>query len=156
MNAATADPKANVADGEESRKFLGQSVGFENELIGQSNFPHQPSPRRPIAVANFSNRQVLLDALEFVVDRPPPGRNMPSTALLTQGGKLGISGREHRLFSAISRIAHAVGKARSADLARRFRNFVQAILKAAVNAVPTQSRGLIKIFRLRSILGRLQ
>ena len=49
MNAATADPKANVANGKETREFLGQSVGFENELIGQSIFPHQPSPRRPIA-----------------------------------------------------------------------------------------------------------
>src|SRR5882757_4667011 len=32
--------------GEEPRKFLRQSVDFENELIGQSKFPHQPSPRR--------------------------------------------------------------------------------------------------------------
>src|ERR1700732_2724119 len=48
MDAATADPKANVANGKETREFLGQSVGFENELISQSNFPHQPSPRRPI------------------------------------------------------------------------------------------------------------
>src|ERR1700681_746616 len=47
MDAATADPKANVANCKEPREFLGQSVGFENELISQSNFPHQPSPRRP-------------------------------------------------------------------------------------------------------------
>jgi hypothetical protein len=40
VNAATADPQIDIANGEESRKFLGQSVGFENELIGQSKFPH--------------------------------------------------------------------------------------------------------------------
>jgi hypothetical protein len=43
VNAATADPEIDIANSEESREFLGQSVGFENELIGQSNFPHQPS-----------------------------------------------------------------------------------------------------------------
>jgi hypothetical protein len=52
MNASAADPKANVANGKETREFLGQSVGFENELIGQSNFPHQPQ-RIPSRMANF-------------------------------------------------------------------------------------------------------
>src|ERR1700687_2255185 len=52
MNAAAANPKIDIANSEESRKFLGQSVGFENELIGQSNFPRQPKPR-PSRVANF-------------------------------------------------------------------------------------------------------
>ena len=46
MNAATTNPKIDIANSEKSRKFLGQSVGFENELIGQSNFPRQPSPLR--------------------------------------------------------------------------------------------------------------
>ena len=46
MNAAAANPKANVANGKESREFLGQSVSFENELIRQSNSPHGPSARR--------------------------------------------------------------------------------------------------------------
>ena len=54
MNAAAADPEIDIANGKETREFLGQSVGFENELIGQSNFPHQPSPRSPSRVANFS------------------------------------------------------------------------------------------------------
>jgi hypothetical protein len=49
VNAATADPKIDIANGKEACEFLGQSVGFENELIGQSNFPHQPSPRSPVA-----------------------------------------------------------------------------------------------------------
>jgi hypothetical protein len=40
MNAPTADPQADVANSEETREFLGQSVGFENKLISQSNFPH--------------------------------------------------------------------------------------------------------------------
>ena len=39
-NAAAADPKIDVANGEKAREFLGQSTGFENELISQSNFPH--------------------------------------------------------------------------------------------------------------------
>src|SRR5258708_39763346 len=35
-------------------------MGFENDLIGQSNFPRQPSPRRDIAGGYFfKNRQVL-------------------------------------------------------------------------------------------------
>jgi hypothetical protein len=33
--------------------------------------------------------QALPDVLETVPDLPPPGRNMPSTAGITQGGKLG-------------------------------------------------------------------
>jgi hypothetical protein len=108
----------------------------------------------PSRVANFSNRQVLLDVLEFVLDRPPPpGRNMPSTGRVTQGGKLGISGREHQPVSAISRMAHAVGKARSAGLAGRVLSFVQVIRKAVINAVSMQSWGFIKNFRLRSMVG---
>src|SRR5216684_2807517 len=43
MNAATADPQIDTANGEETRKLLGQPVGFKNELIGQSDFPHRPS-----------------------------------------------------------------------------------------------------------------
>src|SRR5258708_33728467 len=35
-------------------------MGFENELIGQSDFPRRPSPRRDIAGGYFfKNRQVL-------------------------------------------------------------------------------------------------
>src|SRR5882672_3164680 len=50
------------------------------------------SPRRdvPSRVANFSLfGQALPDVLETVPDLPPPGRNMPSTAGIRQGGKLG-------------------------------------------------------------------
>jgi hypothetical protein len=43
VNTATANLEIDIANGEEPRKFLGQSVGFENELIGQSNFPHRLS-----------------------------------------------------------------------------------------------------------------
>ena len=94
MNAATADPEIDIANGKEPREFLGQSVGFENELIGQSNFPHQPSPRSPLARGQFFRPAGSPGRLgNPVPDRPPPGRNMPSTARFTQGGKLGISGR---------------------------------------------------------------
>src|SRR6185437_8984267 len=50
VNAAPTDPETDVANGVESREFLGQSVGFENELIGQSNVPHRPSPRNVVRV----------------------------------------------------------------------------------------------------------
>src|SRR3954447_8168093 len=65
-------------------------MGFENELIGQTIFPRQPSLRSPSRVANFPDQQVLPDVLKTVPDLPPPRRNMPSTAPIRQGGKLGI------------------------------------------------------------------
>jgi len=52
VNAATADPKIDIANGEKARELLGQAMGFENELIGQSNFPRQPS-RSDIAGGSF-------------------------------------------------------------------------------------------------------
>lgn len=36
VDASAADPQIDVANGEEAREFLGQSVGFKNELIGQA------------------------------------------------------------------------------------------------------------------------
>jgi hypothetical protein len=67
MDATATDLQSNVANGEETRELLGQSVGFENELISQTNFPHQPSPRSPSRVANFSLfGQALPDVLESV------------------------------------------------------------------------------------------
>src|SRR3954469_20736535 len=48
VNAATADPQVDIADGEEARELLGQSVCFKNELIGQSSVPHQPATNVPI------------------------------------------------------------------------------------------------------------
>jgi hypothetical protein len=73
MNAAATHLESNVANGEETREFLSQSVGFENELIGQTNFPHQPSCEVPSRVANFFLfGQALPDVLETVPDLPPP------------------------------------------------------------------------------------
>src|SRR6185437_5118780 len=43
MNTAATDLKADVTNGKETREFLGQSAGFENELIGQSNSPVGPA-----------------------------------------------------------------------------------------------------------------
>jgi hypothetical protein len=54
VNAATADPQVDVANGEETRELLGQSVGFKNELIGQSNFPRQPSQAMSFARGRIS------------------------------------------------------------------------------------------------------
>jgi hypothetical protein len=95
MNTATANPQIDTANGKEPREFLGQSVGFENELIGQSNLPHQPSrPTCRRAWPILVNRQVFQTPWK---SRPGPtasGRNMPSTARIRQGAKLGIR-REH-------------------------------------------------------------
>jgi hypothetical protein len=56
----------DIAYGKEPREFLGQSVGFENELIGQTNFPRQPIAANPSRVANiFRHQQVLRDVLEI-------------------------------------------------------------------------------------------
>src|SRR6266481_3051517 len=53
MNAPTSDPKADIENSEEACELLRQSLRFENELIGQSNFPRQPSPRRTLARGQF-------------------------------------------------------------------------------------------------------
>src|SRR5260370_42030430 len=84
MDTATADPQTDIANGKEACEFLGQSVGFENELIGQSNFPHQLSQAKARSLRSlfFPNRQVLLRRLgnpvpdrrlraEYAVNRPP-------------------------------------------------------------------------------------
>src|ERR1700755_276404 len=75
MNAATADFETDIANGKEAREFLGQSVGFENELISQSNFPHRP-PRRspPRAWPIFPYGRFPETPWNSVPDRPPPGR----------------------------------------------------------------------------------
>jgi hypothetical protein len=66
VNAATANPKIDIANGDEPREFLGQSVGFKNELIGQSNFPHQPRHAKSLSrVANFPEPAGFPDALEI-------------------------------------------------------------------------------------------
>ena len=107
MNTATANPQIDTANGKKPREFLGQSVGFENELIGQSNLPHQPS--RPTCRRAWP---ILVDRQVFQTpwkSRPGPtasGRNMPSTARIRQGAKLGIR-REHSK----ARIRHWIARA---------------------------------------------
>src|SRR5206468_10288331 len=106
MNAAATHLESDVANGEETREFLGQSVGFENELISQTKFPRQPSPRVRSRATNFSLfGQALLDVLETVPSPPPPGRNMPSTVWVRQGGKLPRGNTRAGSGCAISRIA---------------------------------------------------
>jgi hypothetical protein len=39
MDAAAADPKVDVTNSKETREFLRQSVGFENDVISQSMSP---------------------------------------------------------------------------------------------------------------------
>ena len=52
VNMTTANPESDIANGKKPREFLGQSVGFENELIGQTNSPCGPRDafdRRPLS-----------------------------------------------------------------------------------------------------------
>jgi hypothetical protein len=62
VDAAAADLQVNVANGKETREFLGQSVGFENEIISQSMSPngrHRNTDRAwpiPINPAGFAGR----------------------------------------------------------------------------------------------------
>src|SRR5882724_6973875 len=100
MDAATADPKANVANGKETREFLGQSVGFENELISQSNSPishRRDAPSRQANLFSPAGSPVRLGIR--LGKRPPPRWNMPPTALLTQGVKAGIAASAPRSTS---------------------------------------------------------
>src|SRR3981189_1963786 len=93
MNTATADLQTDIANGKEPREFLGQSVGFENELIGQTKLPHQPPLRSPLARGRFFLTGWF--SRTSWKSRPGPaasGRNMPSTARVRQGGKLGRPG----------------------------------------------------------------
>jgi hypothetical protein len=53
VDAAATHLERDVANGKKTREFLGQSVGFENELIGQTNFPHQLSRESPSRAADF-------------------------------------------------------------------------------------------------------
>src|ERR1700722_5451246 len=98
VNTAAPHLEADVAYSKESREFLGQSVGFENELIRQSNSPARPSPRRlgsrawliVIFTAGFPKGLKIprfVSRVKFARDPPPPARNMPSTPLFVQGGK---------------------------------------------------------------------
>src|SRR5258708_12268608 len=72
VDASAADPQIDVANGEEPREFLGQSVGFKNELIGQSNFPLQPSQPVSLGVAEFLYCLVSDDALGSLVGGRQP------------------------------------------------------------------------------------
>jgi hypothetical protein len=60
--------------------------------------PNQPrlAKSRPRAADFFLFRQAIPDVLETVPDLPPPGRNMPSTAAIRQGGKLAPDTTEAR------------------------------------------------------------
>jgi hypothetical protein len=107
VNAATANPKIDIANGEKAREFLGQSMGFENELIGQSNFPRQPSPRCDIAGGYIFPKPAGSPKTPWKIPSgPPPVANMPSTGRFTQGGKLDCGEAKGSGF-AISRMTRA-------------------------------------------------
>jgi len=79
MNTAATHLESNVTNGEETREFLGQSVGFENELIGQTNFPHQPSCEVPSRAANFF--PVRAGSPGRLGNRPGPAASGPEYAV---------------------------------------------------------------------------
>jgi hypothetical protein len=89
VNTATANLERDVANGKETREFLGQSMGFENELIGQTNVPPTPTQRSCPRLFFPCRAGFPEDGPETVRKPPPPRRNMPSTERLRQGGKLG-------------------------------------------------------------------
>src|SRR5260370_28968914 len=78
MNAAAAHLEGDVANGKETRKFLGQSMGFENELIGQTNFPISHRREVPSRVANFF---LTSQDLPAAVERPGPAASAPEYAV---------------------------------------------------------------------------
>ncbi len=72
VNAATADLEIDIANGEETREFLGQSVGFENELIGQTNFPLPLITATSRAALFFRTAGSPEDYPENRIEPPPP------------------------------------------------------------------------------------
>jgi hypothetical protein len=63
VDTATANPQINVSYGEEAREFLGQSVGFKNEVIGQTNFPLSLRCDNSRAADFFNRRPDALDGV---------------------------------------------------------------------------------------------
>ena len=86
VNAPTANLERNVADGEEARELLGQAFRFENELIGQTDFPLPRYTRGYPCCFGFP------EALKPVPERRLRARNMPEVTGVRQGGKLSRSG----------------------------------------------------------------
>ena len=89
VDTAATHLERDVANGKETGEFLGQSAGFEDELIGQIDSPirHRREAPRPRGQL-FSCPTGCPHVLETVRGLSPPGRNMPSSAAVTQGGKL--------------------------------------------------------------------
>src|SRR5438067_7888485 len=80
MNTAASHLERNIANGEKTRELLGQSLGFENELIGQTKFPHQPSSRGPprTRLIFYLPGRFFPVRLGTRPGLPPPGRNKPT------------------------------------------------------------------------------
>ena len=149
MNAAATHLQSNVANGKETREFLGQSVGFENELISQTNFPRQPSARIRSRAANFSLfGQALRDVLETVPNPPPPGRNMPSTVWVRQGGKLPRENRACRFRMRHKSHGAAARPAGSPSAPSR--------PQAVINGVLWDLRHFTQYFRRQRIIARFR
>src|SRR5690349_18947711 len=111
MNAPTANLERNVADGEEARELLGQAFRFENELIGQTNFP-LPAQRAGRAWLSLLLR--LSGGLGAYPERRLRARNMPEVTGVRQGGKLSRSTLRLGYKCSLSRRCFDAAPARSA------------------------------------------
>src|SRR5215472_4869617 len=81
-----ADLKCDIASGKKPREFLGQSVGLENELVGQTF-----SPCRARTLARGScclPADCSGTSQKNLPDRRLQGQNMPEADRVRQGGKL--------------------------------------------------------------------
>src|SRR5262249_35266518 len=94
VNAATADLQCDIANCEKSREFLGQSVGFENELISQTISPCRTTMRAAfLAQQRVPEGRLNKGSLWKPPNPLPPEQNMPSTHCLRQGASFRHSGR---------------------------------------------------------------
>ena len=70
VNMTTTDLKLDIANGKKPREFLGQSLGLENELIRQTNFP---LPGAPLDAAGVFLTTGLPRHVRNRPEMPPPG-----------------------------------------------------------------------------------
>ena len=80
MNTAATHLQRDVANGKETREFLGQPAGFKNEVIGQIESPvrHRCEASRPRGQL-FHVRRSVRDVLETV---PAPAASGPEYAVI--------------------------------------------------------------------------
>jgi hypothetical protein len=153
MNAATANPEIDIAYGKEPREFLAQSMGFENELIGQSN-----SPNSHRCEARFAHDQFL----------PPAGSprrlGNPVPDVAASGPEYAVNSTAYARWKAGHPRCATTSDWRAIDrLGREPDRLVgggrqrstHATAQASINGILTRSRIFIEYSSLRPIIWRL-